>query len=108
MSNLPKEVRINRSLPANDMIEQLVRKFEEFVRIVRDDLIALEGGGGGGVTDHGALTGLTDDDHVHYVLADGTRAMEHLDFETVASLPGTVTPGRIVRLVTDDRLYYGK
>ena len=27
----------------------------------------------GGVTDHGALTGLTDDDHTLYLLADGTR-----------------------------------
>lgn len=27
-----------------------------------------------GVSDHGALTGLTDDDHAQYVLADGTRA----------------------------------
>lgn len=31
--------------------------------------------GGGGVTDHGALTGLADDDHTQYVLVDGTRAM---------------------------------
>ena len=31
--------------------------------------------GGGGVTDHGALTGLTDDDHTGYLLANGTRAM---------------------------------
>ena len=30
-------------------------------------------GGGGGVTDHGALTGLGDDDHAIYALADGTR-----------------------------------
>lgn len=30
-------------------------------------------GGGGGVTDHGALTGLADDDHPQYALADGTR-----------------------------------
>lgn len=30
-------------------------------------------GGGGGVTDHGALTGLSDDDHTQYALADGTR-----------------------------------
>lgn len=30
---------------------------------------------GGGVTDHGALTGLADDDHTQYVLADGTRAI---------------------------------
>lgn len=31
--------------------------------------------GGGGVTDHGALTGLGDDDHTQYVLVNGTRAM---------------------------------
>lgn len=30
-------------------------------------------GGGGGVTDHGALTGLADDDHTQYALADGSR-----------------------------------
>lgn len=33
------------------------------------------GGGGGGVTDHGQLTGLADDDHVQYLLANGTRAV---------------------------------
>ena len=31
-------------------------------------------GGGAGVSDHGALTGLADDDHSQYILADGTRA----------------------------------
>ena len=31
--------------------------------------------GGGGVTDHGALTGLTDDDHTQYLLIAGSRAM---------------------------------
>lgn len=31
-------------------------------------------GGGGGVTDHGALTGLADDDHTQYARVDGTRA----------------------------------
>lgn len=30
---------------------------------------------GGGVTDHGALTGLADDDHTQYLLVNGTRAM---------------------------------
>jgi len=38
------------------------------------DTITIEAsGGGGGVTDHGALTGLADDDHTQYALADGTR-----------------------------------
>lgn len=31
--------------------------------------------GTGGVTDHGALTGLADDDHTQYVLVNGTRDM---------------------------------
>jgi hypothetical protein len=30
--------------------------------------------GGGGISDHGALGGLTDDDHPQYLLVDGTRA----------------------------------
>lgn len=31
--------------------------------------------GGGGVTDHGSLSGLADDDHLQYLLVDGSRAM---------------------------------
>lgn len=35
----------------------------------------IAGGGGGGASgDHGSLSGLADDDHTQYVLADGTRA----------------------------------
>ncbi len=30
---------------------------------------------GGGVTDHGALTGLADDDHTQYLLADASRVV---------------------------------
>jgi len=37
--------------------------------------INMTGGGGSGVTDHGALTGLTDDDHPIYLLSDGTRSL---------------------------------
>ena len=33
----------------------------------------LTAGGGGGVTDHGALTGLADDDHTQYSLVSGAR-----------------------------------
>jgi len=32
-------------------------------------------GGGAGITDHGVLSGLTDDDHTHYLLADGSRTL---------------------------------
>jgi hypothetical protein len=37
------------------------------------NVVASPPGGGGGVTDHGALSGLADDDHGQYALADGTR-----------------------------------
>ena len=36
---------------------------------------------GGGVTDHGALTGLGDDDHTQYALADGSRG----DFDALGA-----------------------
>jgi len=32
-------------------------------------------GGGGGTSDHGSLTGLSDDDHVQYLRVDGARSM---------------------------------
>jgi hypothetical protein len=36
-----------------------------------EDIVIEEGGGG--ISDHGQLTGLGDDDHTQYLLADGTR-----------------------------------
>jgi hypothetical protein len=56
------------------------------------------GGGGGGASDHGALTGLTDDDHTQYLLADGTRALSgdlqmdanNIDAATTVNLTGDV------------------
>lgn len=47
--------------------------FETFIRTGTTEV-------GGGVTDHGALTGLADDDHTQYAKADGTRG----SFATVA------------------------
>ena len=39
------------------------------------DWVAAPGGGGGGVSEHGALTGLDQDDHTQYLLVDGTRPL---------------------------------
>lgn len=48
---------------------------------------------GGGVTDHGALAGLGDDDHTQYLLADGTRQAVYLD---VSGLTGATAGARFV------------
>ena len=48
------------------------------------------GGGGGGASDHGDLTGLGDDDHTQYLLADGTRAAASLTVNGNISVTGTV------------------
>lgn len=53
-------------------------------------LDASMGGGGGGVTDHGALTGLGDDDHTQYLLADGSRAMTGALSATSITVSGTI------------------
>lgn len=41
-----------------------------------EDLLRLINTNGGGVSDHGALTGLSDDDHTQYALVDGTRNLQ--------------------------------
>lgn len=46
------------------------------VKVKAGDVVQVDAataGGGGGVTDHGALTGLGDDDHTQYARIDGSR-----------------------------------
>ena len=50
----------------------------------------LTAAGGGGVTDHGALTGLSDDDHSQYLLATGSRAGASASAQTFTN--GVVGP----------------
>lgn len=47
-------------------------------------------GGGGGVTDHGALTGLADDDHSQYILSTGARTGASAQAQTFTN--GLVAP----------------
>jgi hypothetical protein len=72
-------------------------------------------------TDHGSLTGLTDDDHLHYSLVDGTRAftgtiggvapVANTDLTTklyVDTEIGSLTTdhGELTGLTDDDHLHY--
>lgn len=56
--------------------------------------------GGGGSSDHGALTGLTDDDHTQYALADGSRGT----FATAAqgALADTAVQPAVIATKLDD------
>lgn len=65
---------------------------------------------GGGVTDHGLLTGLTDDDHPHYALADKSRpspwvAAADLAARSIADL-GTKDHGLLDGLDADGHSIY--
>ena len=48
--------------------------------------LAEAGGGGGGVTDHGALTGLADDDHTQYLNTTRHNALDHSTALSTAAL----------------------
>ena len=60
-------------------------------------------GGGGGITDHGGLTGLSDDDHPQYALADGSRASYFIPFATKQS---SVDAGALGEMSIDDDYLY--
>lgn len=57
------------------------------------------------ITDHGQLTGLTDDDHTQYILADGTRA-----FTGNVNIAGNQIVSGSIRLLhyTGGKLYLGQ
>lgn len=57
-----------KGLPPGGTTGQVLTKSTDL-----DHAVAWTTAGAGGTTDHGALTGLTDDDHTIYALADGTR-----------------------------------
>jgi len=58
-----------------------------------------------GVSDHGGLTGLTDDDHTQYVLATGARAMGELRLTPKSSSSGP--EGTVFYDSDDDHIYVG-
>jgi hypothetical protein len=55
--------------------------------------------GGGGVTDHGALTGLEDDDHPQYVSKGADNEVAGVKISVVAALPATPDPDTLYFVV---------
>lgn len=56
-------------------------------------------------TDHGGLTGLTDDDHTQYLLATGTRVASEIRLDPKASSSGP--EGTVYYDSDDDHIYVG-
>src|SRR5690606_32942061 len=55
----------NYNSPINNLIGEHLYQIDEALGNISDSV----------VTDHGALTGLSDDDHTQYLLVNGSRAM---------------------------------
>lgn len=60
-------------------------------------------GGGGGISDHGGLTGLDDDDHTQYALADGSRCTYYIPY---ASKSSATDEGYLGQTSIDDDYIY--
>ena len=100
MPRLLPNVRVATDIPALDCVvgREVTILFFDAVNSSDAVIIAVQGalpsGGGGGVTDHGALTGLLDPDHPQYallagvaggqLLKGGTAANEHLTLPATA------------------------
>lgn len=70
---------------------ELEDKYSRFLRNFNIDIETIEenaaSGGGGGVTDHGALTGLADDDHIQYLNNVRGDARYYTKTQTDALIP---------------------
>lgn len=61
------------SAPGRSMLrDSLIASFLMLIAVCTAHAASKTNAGGGGVTDHGALTGLTDDDHPQYLIDPGT------------------------------------
>lgn len=78
----PRDILINGKDFGNGRVLNLPGSFEAKADGTIEVTIAA-GAPGEGVSDHGALTGLGDDDHAQYALADGSRGTFPADAITV-------------------------
>lgn len=101
---------INR---VNNMLANLLSNNYGEIPLTEAD-IKLPGGGGGGATDHGALTGLSDDDHTqylnnargdsrysplvhtHYLSGQATIAVSGIQVNATVSVPGVLSTNKII------------
>jgi len=91
------------------VIERLKRLEREVERLrVKERPV----GGGGGVTDHGALTGLADNDHPQYLLTTGKAAdsdkLDGNDSTAFATSTHSHDHGNLTGLTDDDHTQYVK
>jgi len=91
-----------RRIDGNELVLVLGDGENGMLRVKAGDTrLVSAGGGGGGVTDHGALTGLGDDDHTQYMPVDASRTFSAAPKSSVAA----VNPTELVRQGEIDALY---
>jgi len=89
--------------PTSRMIGELARDTDDVLEALWAQMGELQAGGGSGsgVSDHGALTGLGDDDHAQYIRVDGTRA-----FTGAQAMGGNKITGLAAATANGDALRY--
>lgn len=92
------------SLPSGDNLKVdmvYVNSSDQLVLVLEDESEIIVAG----VVDHGDLTGLTDDDHIIYLLADGSRAASEIRLTPKTSSSGP--EGTMFYDSDDDHVYVG-
>jgi len=83
------------------LVQDVVKKIQDDIASLNRRLSSISIGAG---IDHGGLSGLADDDHVQYLLADGSRNLSsYIDIDEIAD-PGAPAAGDVRFFAHDEHL----
>jgi len=83
------------------LVQDVIKKIQDDIASLNRRISSISGGS---VIDHGTLSGLADDDHVQYLLADGSRNLSsYIDIDEIAD-PGAPAAGDVRFFAHDEHL----
>jgi len=83
------------------LVQDVIKKIQDDIASINRRISSISGGS---AIDHGTLSGLADDDHVQYLLADGSRNLSsYIDIDEIAD-PGAPAAGDVRFFAHDEHL----